>query len=131
MHGPLRRPLFRRLPVKILILDSARTRRKELVEALRTKRSDVTPIHCSNEFIEAVEKGKYDLLLMDMKAWYRGRPIYERFGIAKKLESTPVLFYNAPPSFTALEGRSKHAKDRILPLPTETAAIVASVQENR
>ncbi|MBN2188361.1 MAG: response regulator [Chitinispirillaceae bacterium] len=117
--------------MKLLILDDKRGRRKELSDALQTKRSDVKMIHGSNEFIEAVEKGTYDLLLMDMKAWYRGRPIYERFGIAKKLANTPVLFYDAPPTFTALEGRSRHAKDRILPLPTETASIVASVQENR
>ena len=117
--------------MKILILDGERTRRNELADTLRTKRSEATPIHGSNAFIEAVEKGKYDLLLIDMASWCRGRPIYERFGIAKKLENTPILFYNAPPKFSALDGRSRHAKDRILPLPTETAAVVASVQENR
>jgi DNA-binding response OmpR family regulator len=117
--------------MKILILDGTRTRRNELADTLRTKRSEVTPISGSNAFIEAVEKGKYDLLLIDMTSWCRGRPIYERFGIAKRLEKTPILFYNAPPKFLVLEGRSKHVKDRILPLPTEIAAVVASVQENR
>jgi DNA-binding response OmpR family regulator len=117
--------------MKILILDSARTRRKELAEKLRTRRSEVTLAHVSNDFIEAVEKGRYDLLLLDMKTWCRGKPLYERFGIAKKFENTPVLFYNTPSTFTALEGRSRHARDRILLHPTETAAVVAALQESR
>jgi ActR/RegA family two-component response regulator len=114
--------------MKILILDDARTRRNELADKLRKKRNEVTPIYGSNDFIDAVEKSKCDFLVLDVESWSRGSPIYERFGIAKKLEKTPILFYNAPANFSTLGERSKHPKDRVLAKPTEADAIIAALQ---
>lgn len=113
--------------MKIIILDDARVRRNDLTDKLRKKRNEVTPIYGSNDFIDALEKSKCDLLLLDMESWSRGKPIYERFGIAKKLENTPILFYNTPASFSALDERSRHPKDRILVKPTEADAVIAAL----
>jgi len=114
--------------MKILILDDARTRRNELADKLRKKRNDVTSIYGSNDFIDAVEKSKCDFLVLDVESWRRGKPIYERFGIAKKLEKTPILFCNAPVNFSSLGERSKHPKDRVLATPTEADAVIAALQ---
>jgi DNA-binding response OmpR family regulator len=117
--------------MKILILDDWRTRRNELTDKLRKKRDEITALYCSNDFIDSVDKAKYDIALMDLESWNRGKPLYNRFGTAKKLEKTPIIFYNAPSNFTALDNRQKHAKDRVLPKPTEADAVIAGLQEAR
>jgi DNA-binding NtrC family response regulator len=117
--------------MKIIILDDWRTRRNELADKLRKKRDEVIPLYGSSEFIETVEKGKGDFLLLDLESWNRGKSIYNRFGIAKKLENIPVIFYNAHTNFSGLDARPRHSKDRILPKPTETDAVLAGLQEAR
>jgi DNA-binding NtrC family response regulator len=117
--------------MKILLLDDYRTRRNGLVDALQKKRYEVTACYSSNDFITAIDKHKFDVLLLDMESWYRGKSIYLQFGVAKKLESLPILFYNANVNFSMLNDRARHQKDRILFKPTEVDAIVAGLQENR
>ena len=117
--------------MKILLLDDFRTRRNSLVDALQKKRYEVTPCFSSNEFIVSVDKQKFDLLLLDMESWNRGKSIYHRFATAKKLENVPILFYNANMNFSMLNDRARHQKDRILFKPTEVDAIISSLLENR
>jgi DNA-binding response OmpR family regulator len=117
--------------MKILILDDWRTRRNELTDKLRKKRDEITALCSSNDLVDTVDKVKYDIALLDLESWNRGKPIYNRFGTAKKLEKTPIIFYNAPSNFTALDNRHNHSKDRVLPKPTETDAVIAGLQEAR
>ncbi|MCU0608253.1 MAG: response regulator [Chitinispirillaceae bacterium] len=116
--------------MKIVILDDTRKSRTALTDALSKKKKDVADCFSSNEFINAIEKGKIDLILMDMESWTKGRSIYNYFSIAKKLEDVPVLFYNAAPNFSVLEDRPRHAKDQILFKPTETVAVITCVQDS-
>jgi FixJ family two-component response regulator len=113
--------------MKVIVFDDSRKRRNELVDLLRKKRIDATALYCSNDFISAAEKNKFDVLLLDLESWNRGKSIYNRFGIARRLESLPVVFYNAPVNFSVLNERPRHPKDRILFKPTEADAIVASI----
>jgi len=117
--------------MKILLLDDYRVRRNGLVEALQKKRYEVAACYSSNEFITLLEKQKFDLLLLDLESWNRGKSIYNQFAIAKKLENLPILFYNANMNFSMLNDRARHQKDRILFRPTEVEAIIASLLENR
>lgn len=117
--------------MKILLLDDFRTRRNSLVDALQKKKYEVTACYGSNEFISSLEKQKFDVLLLDMESWNRGKSIYNQFALSKKLENLPILFYNANMNFSMLNDRARHQKDRILFKPTEVEAIVASLQENR
>jgi DNA-binding response OmpR family regulator len=117
--------------MKIVILDDWKMRRNEMVEKLRKKRDEVTALYGSNDFIDTLEKSKCDVLLLDLESWNRGKPIYDRFGTAKKFETIPVIFYNAPSKFSALDNRTRHSKDRVLEKPTEIDAVVASLQEIR
>jgi len=117
--------------MKILLLDDTRPRRNELVDALQKKRYEVTACYSTNDFMNAVEKHKADAILLDMESWYRGSAVYNFFGIAKRLESTPIVFYNANMNFSILNDRPRHAKDRILFKPSEADAILGSLQDNR
>ena len=114
--------------MKVVILDDTRKRRSELVDFLHKKRAEVTALYGSNEFIDAIDKNKFDLLLLDMESWIRGKSVYSRFGISKRLEALPIVFYNAPANFSVLQERPRHPKDRILPKPTEVETIIAIIQ---
>jgi hypothetical protein len=81
--------------------------------------------------MQPIDKQKINLILIDMDSWNKGKAVYSRFGIAKKLESLPILFYNASMNFSILHDRPRHGKDRILFKPTEVDAIVANILEIR
>lgn len=117
--------------MKIILLDDYRTRRNSLVDALQKKKYEVSACYSSNEFVSSLEKQKWDILLLDMESWNRGKSIYTRFAIAKRLENLPILFYNANMNFSMLNDRPRHQKDRILFKPTEVEVIVTSLMENR
>jgi DNA-binding NtrC family response regulator len=117
--------------MKVLILDDTRNRRNQLGEALQKKRYDVTALYGSNELIAALEKSKFDMMLLDMESWNRGKAIYGRFGIARRIESLPIVFYNAALNFTTLNDRPRHAKDRVFFKPSTVDTVVMSFLDNR
>jgi DNA-binding response OmpR family regulator len=117
--------------MKIIILDDTRQRRNQIVDTLQKKRFEVTACFSSNDFISAIEKQKFDLVLLDMDSWNRGKSIYNYFGMPKRLENLPILFYNASMNFSILNDRPRHGKDRILFKPTEAEAVINGLQENR
>jgi DNA-binding NtrC family response regulator len=117
--------------MKILILDDTRKRRSQLAETLQKKRFEVSACYSSNDFVSALDKQKFDVLLLEMDSWNRGKSIYTYLGLAKRLENLPIVFYNASMNFSILNDRPRHAKDRILFKPTDVDAIVNSLQDNR
>jgi len=117
--------------MKILLLDDTRKRRNELVDAMQKKHYEVEACYSSNNFMQAIDKQKVNLVLIDMDSWNKSKAIFSRFGIAKKLETLPILFYNASMNFSILHDRPRHGKDRILFKPTEVDAIVANILEIR
>jgi DNA-binding NtrC family response regulator len=117
--------------MKILILDGTRKRRHDLVEAMQKKQYETLACHSSNEFMQHIDKQKISLVLLDMDSWAKSKAIFSRFGIAKRLETIPILFYNASMNFSILPDRPRHGKDRILFKPTEADAIVANILDIR
>ena len=116
--------------MKILVLDENKTRRIRLTEILEKKRHEVTACSQSNAFITAIEKN-FDTLLLDVESWNRGRAIYHYLGIGRRLAGRPIIFYNAPPEFSAIGHRPRNPKDKILVQPSEVEAIVAGLPETR
>jgi DNA-binding response OmpR family regulator len=117
--------------MKILLLDDTRKRRKQLVEAMQKKSYEHIACFTSSDFIQAIDNKKVSLVLLDMDSWNKGLAIYNYFKIAKKLETLPILFYNASMNFSILHDRPRLGKDRILFKPTEADAIVANILEIR
>jgi DNA-binding NtrC family response regulator len=116
--------------MKILLLDDTRKRRNQLVEVLQKKKYDVIACYSSNSFMQSIEKQKINLILLNLDSWQKGAAMYTYFGIAKRLENLPILFYNASMDFSILHDRPRHGKDRILFKPTEVDAIVANILDN-
>jgi DNA-binding response OmpR family regulator len=119
------------ISMKILLLDDTRKRRNELVNAMQKKHYEVEACYSSNHFMQLIDKQKVNLVLLDMDSWNKGKAIFSRYGIAKKLETLPILFYNASMNFSILHDRPRHGKDRILFKPTEVGAIVANILDIR
>lgn len=117
--------------MKILLLDDTRKRRNELAEAIGKKHFELIACYSANEFMQSIEKQKVNIVLLDMDSWTKNRAIFLRFGVAKRLETLPILFYNASMNFSILHDRPRHGKDRILFKPTEVDAIVANILEIR
>jgi len=73
---------------------------------------EVTTCESSNDFFQAVEKGDFDRIIIDVKSWFRGLVVYRYFGIAKKIADVPILFINSPEGFTILDNiRPRNPQD--------------------
>ena len=108
----------------VVILDELKSRRSAIAELLEKNRYRVAQCATSNEFMNTVGSMIPGHFLVDVESWQRGRSIYAYFQIGKKIERVPVLFYNAPANFTAVNERGRHEKDYVLPKPSEPDAIV-------
>lgn len=116
--------------MKVLIHDDSKKRRSIISGLLEKKRYEVTACNKSNDFINSLEK-KIDVLLLDVDSWKRGKALYNYLGIPRKLSSIPIIFYNAPTEFSAIESRQRHEKDRILPKPLNPENLIASIPDSR
>jgi DNA-binding NtrC family response regulator len=113
--------------MEIVILDELKSRRKAIAESLEKNRYKVVQCGTSNEFINAVNTMSGGHFCIDVDSWHHGRSLYAYFQIGKRMERTPVLFYNAPQNFAAVGDRIKHEKDFVLQKPSEVNAIVGAV----
>jgi len=113
--------------MEVLILDELKSRKNKLVESLEKRRYKVVQCGTSNDLLNAVGHSLPGLILLDYDTWHRGRSITGYFQIGKKIEHVPVVFYNAPPNFVALNDRNRHEKDYALQKPSEVDAIVEAI----
>ncbi|MDR3011909.1 MAG: hypothetical protein LBU70_01695 [Chitinispirillales bacterium] len=114
--------------MKVIVLDGGVRKRADSVrEAFSQKQIDATICTTSNEFLAAVDAGKYASIYIDMETWKKGRCIYEYFGISSKFESKPAVFYNAEENFGGIVGRNPHEQDRIVYAPSDVEAAIESV----
>jgi DNA-binding NtrC family response regulator len=116
--------------MELLVFDEVKSRRTQIVEALEKKRYKVVHCSTSNEFLGAVTDSSPNLLLLDVDTWLRGRSMYSYFNISRKLEKTPILFYNAPANFVAINDRERNDRDYILQKPTEVDSILQAVSQS-
>jgi DNA-binding NtrC family response regulator len=111
--------------MEVLILDDVKSRKVKLAETLEKRRYKVIQCGTSNDFLSAVSAASLPgLILLDFDTWHRGRSVYSHFQAGKKIEHIPVVFYNAPPTFVALNDRSRNEKDFVLQKPSEIDAVV-------
>jgi DNA-binding NtrC family response regulator len=113
--------------MEVLILDDLKSRKTKLVETLEKRRYKVVQCGTSNDFLNAVNHSLPGLILLDFDTWHRGRSINAYFQIGKRIEHVPVVFYNAPPNFVALNDRNRHEKDYVLPKPSEVDSVIEAV----
>ncbi|MBN1600034.1 MAG: response regulator [Chitinispirillaceae bacterium] len=116
--------------MKVLLLDDARARRNHIKDAVSRLYHEVTDCYSSNDFISVIQESNYDIILLDMDTWRKGRSIYNYFRIGKKLENLPILLYNADEDTYFIQDRARHEKDRVLSKPSEVDAIIEALQQN-
>ncbi|MBN1307442.1 MAG: response regulator transcription factor [Chitinispirillaceae bacterium] len=110
----------------ILLMDDTKKRKKQIIDLL-ARRHSVVDCCTSNHFIGEVQKGGYDLLMLDMDTWKKGSSIYHYFRIGKLLERLPIVLYNTDDDTPCLPDRARHENDRILPKPFEMESLVEAV----
>ena len=114
--------------MKILVLDSNRRQIAFAGEAFSKKNIDATVCATTNEFMAALGTlNSFEAVYINAETWGRGRSIYDYFGVGQKLESKPVVLYNAGENNAQICGRRSNEGDRVLLKPTsiETAINVA------
>lgn len=112
--------------MNVLLMDDTRKRRSQIIE-LVSKQHTVTECFTSNDFIDHIENGNFDLVMLDMDTWTKGTSIYHYLKIGKKLEKWPVTLYNSDDDTPYLPDRTRHENDRILPKPFEIESLVESM----
>jgi DNA-binding NtrC family response regulator len=113
--------------MELLILDDLKSRKAKLAETLEKRRYKVVQCGTTNDFISSVTNSSPGLILLDYDTWHRGRSVYSYFQVGKKFEHVPVVFYNTPPNFVALNDRGRHEKDYVLQKPVEVESVVDAV----
>jgi DNA-binding response OmpR family regulator len=113
--------------MNVLILDESRKRRANIADRLSQKNHSVSVSSISGEFLELMNQGAYDMVILDVESWQRGKSIYNYFGIGKRLSETPVIFLNAPDNFVSVSERPRNSGDRVFQRPFDLDAVVDSV----
>jgi DNA-binding NtrC family response regulator len=113
--------------VKIVVLDESNKRKSQINDLLQDKGHEVATCSATGEFIELVETSDPDKILMDVDTWQHGIAIYTYFDFIKKLESIPIIFYNAPENFSNIVNRTQIENDKILNSPIDIDTIVQEV----
>jgi len=111
--------------MKILVLDDKNKKNGKIDELFGKKKIDGMLCSTSNKFLNAVETSKFDTLFINADTWCKGRAIYDYFEISKKIESKPVVFYNAEEKFPGISGRKSIEQDKIHYKPVELDTVFA------
>ena len=109
--------------MKVLVLDDEYKKNPKVREALDSKKLDAALCSLSNEFLTAVNSAEFDTLFINADTWSKGRAIYDYFDIAKKIETKPVVFYNADQKFAGIKNRRPNDRDKVHQVSTDYATI--------
>lgn len=111
--------------MQVLVLDEFRQRGSQIAEKVASgSGAQVVACQITNEFMTALGQGNTEKVIVDVPTWNSGRAIYTYFGVAARLETVPVVFYNAPEGFETLAGRPRHNLDRVLSASCDSEAVV-------
>ena len=114
--------------MKAIVLGDGRGRAEPIKEAFSKKKIDATVCRTSNDFMAALCARSFDAAYVNAGTWKKGRSIYEYFGAGSRLESTPIVFYNADETFVAaVAGRPQHENDRVFEQPTDVETVLDSL----
>jgi len=109
--------------MKVLVLDDKNKKNGKINDLFDRKQIDGQLCSTSNEFLNAVESSKFDTLFINADTWCKGRAIYDYFQISKKIESKPVVFYNAEEKFAGISGRKSIDQDKIYYKPVDLETV--------
>ncbi len=113
--------------MKVLVLDDGRKRIVQMQDELGKKNIETVLCSTSNSFMDAVGTANFDSFLINVDTWEKGRAIYDYFGIGRKIEQKPVIFYNADETFTSVNNRIPNDKDQVLYKPVDIDAVVGAL----
>lgn len=113
--------------MKIVVLEESNKCKEQIADFLEEKGHDVISCSASGEFMEMIENSTPDKILLNMESWQHGRAIYTYFKFCKKLEDTPITFYNATENFTAIPDRNPNQGDKIYTKHTEIEEILGDI----
>jgi len=98
--------------MKFVLLYEDKKNRLAVEKQFSSAGHEVISCENSNDFLEAINNGGFDRMIIDVRSWFRGLAIYRYFGIAKSMINIPVLFINTPEGFTVLDNvRPKNPQD--------------------
>jgi len=109
--------------MQVVILDEFRQRGAQIAEGLGSG-CKVSNCQLSNDFLTQLNGAAPDKVIIDLPTWNSGRALYNYFEVSRKLETIPVVVYNAPENFETLPGRPRHNRDKVLPKPADVASVV-------
>lgn len=113
--------------MKIVVLEESKKRKEQIAHLLEEKGHDVIVCSASGEFMEMIENSTPDKILLNIESWQHGRAIYSYFNFSRKLDDTPITFYNAPESFTAIPDRNPNQDDKIFTKYTDIEEVVGEI----
>jgi len=115
--------------MKILIVDDLKKRKQQIKEAIEMRHHEVSDCHLTNDFMDALENNSYDMIVLDMETWKKGKSVYNYFKVGKRLENIPIILYNAEEDTYFIPDRVRHEKDRILSKPVDVDTVIDTVQQ--
>jgi hypothetical protein len=114
--------------MKIIVMDETGKGNLHLTDLLQKKKHKVVSCPNSAAFLDALNDGGVERIMLNVESWQRGRAIYKLFDIPAKTGSVPVTFYNAPDNFTNIPARARNEKDRVLAADVQLDAVAESVE---
>ncbi len=115
--------------MKFILVDDSRKRREQIKTAAAKRQYKVVDCPTSNDLMTAIEVEKADLMVINSDTWKKSKSIYNYFKIGKKLESLPVILYNAEEDSYTIQDRNRSDSDKILPKPTEVETLIEAIQQ--
>lgn len=113
--------------MKIVVLDESKKRKEQITDLLEEKGHDVLLCSASGEFMEMIETATPDKILLDIESWHHGRALYTYFKFSKRIEDTPITFYNTPENFTAIPDRDPNPGDKIYTKHTDIEEVISDI----
>jgi len=114
--------------MKYLVLEDKGKKKQIVSEACAKKNLNVIFCSTSSEFMTAVTASKYDTAVINVKAWGRGRAIYDYFGVGKKMDGKPVIFYNAREHLIpVIKYRNQNENDVVHNEPTDIETVMETL----
>jgi len=108
-----------------LVLEDKGKKEEIVREAFSAKGLDVIFCSSSDDFMNAVTALTFDAAVINVKAWGRGKAIYDYFGAGQKMDGKPVIFYNAREHLIPLiKYRSQNENDVVHNEPVDIETVI-------
>jgi hypothetical protein len=100
----------------------------ELSDILTRKKHKVAVCQTAPSFLDALNDGGIDRIVMSFDSWQHGRSMFKYFDVPVRIGSIPVTFYNTPENFVNIPARTRHEKDIVLAGAAEPVSIAETAE---